>query len=233
MKKFLLAILFGIVPMLTLSACQKQYVTQTIYESSTQFVRLEVDHTMGGEHSHPADISTAEMTAVLSGIMIEEPTRLMPSLPFFSKDEEPPRHPAFNPTEIRLLAPLLVKGLRLATPEEVVTFYHATQKTAIIRNVTSGGIFANGDELHIILSNYRSPTHYSSDPGTSDTYDYRLTPLRPIAPQQTKLDFEPKTAIAPSRKGILSTLFRPDRREIIVLFKRLRPETTDTERTPH
>lgn len=226
--------LIGIMLLLGLIGCQHRPLhTQLIYESPTQFVRLEVDHTVGGGHSHPADITTAEMTAILSGIMIEEPVRVIPSLPFFSNDQEPPRHPAFNPTEIRFLAPLLAKGLGSATPEEVVTFYHATQKTAIIRHVTSGGIFVDGDGLHVLLSNYRSPSHYASDPGTSDTYDRRLTPLRSIAPQQTKLDFEPKAAMAAPRTGILSGLFQPDRREIIVLFKKLRPETTARERTSH
>lgn len=214
----LLPLLLGLV------GCQSRPLhTQTIYDSPTQFVRLEVDHTVGGGHSHPADMTTAEMKAVLSGIMIDEPTQFMPSLPFFSKNEEPPRHPAFNQSEILFLAPLLAKGLATATSEEVVTFYLATQQAAIIKKITSGGIYLDGDELHIILSNYRSPTHYSSDPGTSDTYDHRLTPLRSIAPQQTKLDFEPSTAVAPPRKGLLSGLFRPDRREIVILFKKLRP----------
>jgi hypothetical protein len=226
-------ILFGIALMLGLVACQGPYIhTRTIYDSPLQFVRLEVDHTVGGGHSHPADITPSEMTTVLSGIMINEPSRLMPSLPFSGKNENPPRHPAFSATEIRFLAPLLARGLGTATPEEVVTFYLATQQTAIIKKVTSGGLFVNGDELHIILSNYRSPTHYAPDPGTSETYD-RLTPLRSIAPQETKLDFEPATAMALPRTGFLNGLFRPDRRKIIVLFKRLRPGTADIDRTSH
>lgn len=70
------------------------------------------------------------MTAVLSGILIDEPRRFIPSLPFTSKDEEPPRHPAFNAAEISFFAPLVAKGLGAATPEEIVTFYQATQQAA-------------------------------------------------------------------------------------------------------
>lgn len=233
MRNGISIILFGLTLGLGLVACHERYVhTRIIYDSPMRFVRLEVDHTVGGDHSHPANITTAEMTAVLSGIIINEPPRLVPSLPFFSKDEEPPRHPAFNAVEIRFLAPLLAKGLGMAAPEEVVTFYLATQWTPIIRKVTSGGIFVDGDKLHIVVSNYRSPTHYAPDPGTSETYD-RLTPLRSIAPQQTKLDFEPATAIAQPRKGFLSGLFQPDRQEIIVLFKQLKPGTADLDRTSH
>lgn len=94
-----------------------------VYDDPTRFVRLEIDHTVGGSHSHPADISTDEMTAVLSGILNDEPCRFIPSLPFTSKDEEPPRHPAFNAAEISFFAPLVAKGLGAATPEEIVTFY--------------------------------------------------------------------------------------------------------------
>lgn len=212
---------FGAILLLGLTSCQNRFPTVAVYDDPTRFVRLEIDHTVGGNHSHPANITTDEMTAVLSGVMFDEPTRLIPSLPFTSKDEEPPRHPAFNAADINFFAPLLSKGLGTATPAEIVTFYQATQQTAIVRKVTSGGVFIDGDELHLILGNYRSPTNYAPDPGIGATADGRSTPLQPIAPQDTKLDFEPTTAVAPSREGFLSRLFRPERREIVVLFKKL------------
>jgi hypothetical protein len=168
------------------------------------------------------------MTAVLAGMIIDEPRRFIP----FRKDEEPPRHPVFKAAEIDFFAPLLAKGLGTATPEEIVTFYQATQQTAIVENVTSGGMFIDGDKLHVILGNYRSPTRYAPDPGIGATADGRSTPLQPIAPQETKLDFEPRTAIVSPRKGFWSTLFRPERREIIVLFKMLTGTTSDMGRNP-
>ena len=118
---------------------------------------------------------------------------------------------------------MLVLGLRQATSEEVVTFYQTRQDTAIIRKVTSGGIFVDSEELHIVLSNYRSQTHYMADPGVDDTTDDRLTPMRSIAPQETGLDFEPPSAIAPSHASLWSRLFSPERREVVVLYRQLAP----------
>lgn len=221
MKNAGVVLAFGIMMLLGLTSCQNRLQTVVVYDDPTRFVRLEVDRTVGGNHSHPAYMTTDEMKAVLSGIVIDEPRRFIPSLPFTSKDEEPPRHPAFNAAEISFFAPLLSKGLGTATPEEIVTFYQATQQTAIVWKVTSGGVFIDGDELHLILGNYRSPTNYAPDPGIGATADGRSTPLLPIAPQEAKLDFEPTTAVALSREGFLSRLLRPERREIVVLFKKL------------
>lgn len=217
------AVQYGVVLFLSLAACQNRaFQTVTIYDSPSSFVRLEVDPTTDTDqgHSHPARLTADEMAAVLSGLMIEEPTRLMS---FLNKAQESPRHPAFNAAEVEFLSPLLAKGLGMATPEEVITFYQTRQETAIVRKITSGGIFIEGEELHIVLSNYRSPTHYSSDPGVDDTFDDRLTPMKSIAPQETRLYFEPISAVAPSRESPLKYLLRAERREVVVLFKRLAP----------
>ncbi|MGD9726930.1 MAG: hypothetical protein AB7R40_00100 [Nitrospiraceae bacterium] len=216
------AALCGLILLFHLTACQsRQFPTMTLYESPTSFVRLEADPTVrNAGHSHPVSMTEEEMAAVLSGIMIDEPPRL---LSFLDKDKEPPHHPAFTEAEVQFFAPLLAVGLRQATPEEVVTFYQTRQDTAIIRKVTSGGLFVDGEEMHIVLSNYRSPTHYMADPGVDDTTDDRLTPMRSIAPQQAGLDFEPSHAIAPSHKNWLSTLFSTDRRELVVLYRKVAP----------
>ncbi|MDZ4732442.1 MAG: hypothetical protein SGJ16_02510 [Nitrospirota bacterium] len=213
----------GIALLLGLAACQNRaFQTLIIYDSPSRFVRLQMDPTVGTNrgHSHPARVTTDEMAAILSGLMIEEPAHL---ISFLVKEQELPRHPAFNATEIGFLAPLLAKGLGLATSEEVVTFYQTRQETAIVRKVTSGGLFIDGEELHIVLSNYRSPTHYASDPGVGDTFDDRLTPMRSIAPQEAKLDFEPISAVAPSRESRLTSLLTAARREVVVLFRQLAP----------
>ncbi len=218
-----LVLLGWIALLLSLSACQnRQFPTVTLYESPASFVRLEADPTVekGAGHSHPVTVTAAQMGAVLSGLMIEEPSRL---LSFLDTNKEPRRHPAFNEAEIQFFAPLLAKGLGMATAEEVVTFYQTQQDTAIIRKVTSGGMFVDGEDLHIVLSNYRSPTHSASDPGVDDTMDDRLTPMRRMAPQEARLDFEPPDAIAPSQASFLSSLFSAERREVVVQYKRLAP----------
>ena len=221
--------------MVTLTACQtRPFQTMAIYDDPSRFVRLEVDPVIGGSHSHPIDITTDDMIAVLAGVMIDEQRVSMAPTSLLATNEEPRQHPAFSENEIRLFAPLLVKGLQTAKPEEIVTFGQTKQITQISSTVTSGGVFIRGDELHLILSNYRSETNFAPDPGISGTtLDARSTPLRSIAPQRTRLYFEPSSAVAASNEGMLSRLLRPDRREIVVLYKNLSRPTSDIEHTPH
>lgn len=229
-----LMVLLGITLLLGLAACQNRpFLTKSIYEDQSLFVRLAVDHTVGEGHSHPASITTKEMSAFLSGMIIEEPTSLIPSLPLPGQKNEPPRHPAFTAAEIDLLAPLLVKGLSSAKPEEIVTFYWITQQPPPNDQVTSGGIFVEDDKFHFILGNYRSPTRYPPDAETMQSLDGRSNPLQPLVPQEASLTFHPETALVASEQGVLKNPFRAKRREIAVLFKQLTSNTPDTVHEPH
>jgi hypothetical protein len=226
MKNSSLIVLLGITLLLGFTACQiRPLLTGAIYEDQSLFVRLVVDHTVGGGHSHPASMTAKEMTAVLSGLMVEEPTSLMPSVPFSGNEKEPPRHPAFSTAEISFLAPLLAKGLNTARPEEVVTFYWIAQQPAPIEHVTSGGVFIDSNHLHFVLSNYRSPTRYPPDAETMRSLDGRSTPLQPLVPQEILLTFNPITALVPPEQGFLKNPFRSKRQEIAVLFQTLTEDT--------
>ena len=226
-------ILLGIVLLFNCTACQSRPVpTESIYEDQSLIVRLAVDQTVGGSHSHPATVEGEEMSSFLSGVIIEEPTSLVPPLPLPGQRNEPPQHPAFTTAEIDLLAPLLVKGLKSSKPDEIVTFYWITQQPPIDQ-VTSGGIFVEGDVLHFVLGNYRSPTRYPPDAETIRSLDGRSTPLQPLVPQEALLTFNPATAMVSSEQGALKNPFRAKRREIAVLFKQLPSNRLDAVHESH
>jgi len=194
--------------------------TLTIYETPQSFVRLETDPSLSQKtgHSHPADITTERLAAVLRGIIVQEP---LTRLPLYDDLSIPRRHPAFSESEIEFWAPLFRLALSKATPDELVTFYQSQPLSGMKREVTSGGLLLDGEELHIVLSNYRSQTLSNGDPGSADTMDDRLTPLRSLAPQKGKLSFEPsefQRAVDPI--GI-ANLFHWDRRELIIHVNRL------------
>ena len=132
-------------------------------------------------------------------------------------------HPAFTDKDIAFFAPLLALALSKATPEEVVTFYQTRAISAIAREVTSGGLFVQGDELHLILANYRSHTDYMADLGVAETQDDRLTPMQSLAPQGVRLDFDPHSAKRERPVGTFEKLFQRDHRELTVLYKQLPP----------
>jgi hypothetical protein len=118
---------------------------------------------------------------------------------------------------------LFALALSKATPEEVVTFYETRKISAVTREVTSGGLFVGGDELHLVLANYRSHTHYIADVGVAETADDRLTPMQSLAPQGGQIGFEPSSAKRERPIGGLEKLFQWDNRERTVLYKQLPP----------
>lgn len=227
-------ILFGVAWLFGLTACQHQpFSGPPIFEDQSQYVRLAVDRSVGGGHSHPANLGVAEMSSVLSGVMVEESPHLLPPSIFSNKDKEPHLHPAFGIADISFLAPLLVKGLESAKPHEIVTFYRITQQPGTIDLVTSGGVYIHGEELHFVLSNYRTPARYPPDAETMSYVDGRSTPLQSIAPQEAKLDFQPSSALVPQQEGLLKNPLRAKRREIVVWFKKLTEEPTSITHESH
>jgi hypothetical protein len=211
--------------LLDFGCATSQFATLAIYETPGAYVRLEVDRMFGTNHSHPASLTPEQVAAVLSGIVIEE---RLAKLPVVDDMSQPRRHPVFTQKEIELLAPLASLALKRATPEEIVTFYKSIPPSGIRREVTSGGLFVDRDELHVVVANYRSPTHYMPDPQAADTTDDRLVPTKPIAPQRGQLDFEPKEAKREPSRTAIGDLFHWDRREVIVLWEKIPPRADRT-----
>lgn len=208
-----------------------QFTTLTIYETPQAFVRLEVDRMIGqgAGHSHPANISTEQMASVFRGIIVQEP---LTRLPLYDDLSVPRRHPAFNEDAVMFWAPLLSQAFHKATPEEVVTFYQSRRISGVKREVTSGGVFLDGENLHVLLSNYRSETHYTADIGMADTEDDRLTPLRSLVPQKGTLHFEPSEFQLSAEPQGAGRLFHWDQRELIIQVNRLPAKRLSTEPFP-
>jgi hypothetical protein len=224
MNQFRLVILTLIYAGLIGACSPRQFTTVTIYDKPDAYVRLEFDRTVkkGTEHSHPVSLKPEQMAAVLAGVRVEEPLALVRG-DILQRDPVPPIHPAFSEKDIAFFSPLLAMALSKATSEEVVTFYHTRSISANTREVTSGGLFIQGDELHLILANYRSQTRYMADMGVAETQDDRLTPMQSLAPQGGRVNFEPFSAKREKPSGGLEKLFQQDQRELTVLYKQLLP----------
>ncbi len=208
-----------------IDACSpRQFTTVTIYDKSDAYVRLEFDRTVkkGTEHSHPISLTPQQIVAVLGGVRIHEPIALVRG-DILQRDSVPRIHAAFTDKEIAFFAPLLALALSKATPEEVVTFYQTRKISATTREVTSGGVFVQGDELHLLLANYQSHTRYMADYGAAEAEDDRLTPMQSMAPQNGRLDFEPVSAKRERSVGALGKVLQWNNRELVVLYKQLPP----------
>ena len=115
---------------------------------------------------HPSQLSEAELTAVLSRVQVQERAGLLERKPF--------PQPLFSPNEIRRMMPSLQKTLWAAKPTEWAVFYSALPG-GVGQEVTSGGLFVKGNQLHVVVAN-----HHERIPSGSDSLAaIRANPLNP------------------------------------------------------
>ena len=210
-----------VISLLTGCGGASHFPTVTIYESSEQYVKLYhvpvKNH--GVEFSHPTSISEEAMRKILEGVMIQEYHGSAP-LPLMDSMMEASRHRAFSDPWINFFAPKLVKGLRQATPEEVVTFFETGQVTSRRQMTTSGGLYVRGDALHIFATNYHVLTDRWQDNEEYRT-EFSMTPLDPIEAEPGKLEFEPVEYMVKSDgKGYEKALGKPNL-HVGVLYRNL------------
>ena len=174
-----------------------QFFTVTIYDSPSRNVRLQTMPVMeeGKAYSHPTYVTEEQMKKVLQGLYVEDEQSTLGEAIFGNAGKGPPRR-AFSDSEVKFFAPLLVKGLEQATPEEIVTFFETAEISDLHEATTSGGVFVKDNALHIVLSNHSVKTQIWQD---NDEYQapYRLSPLEPIDPEPGNLVFEPSQFMVP------------------------------------
>ena len=189
------------------SCSTPQFFTVTIFDSPSRNVRLQTMPVMeeGQAYSHPAYISEEQMKNILQGLYVqEEPSAFERAL--LGQSGQEGRRRAFSDREVKFFAPLLVKGLEQATPEEIVTFFETAEISDLHEATTSGGVFVKDDAVHILLSNHSVKTQIWQD---NDEYQapYRLNPLEPIDPEPGQIIFEPKKFMVQSKtSGWFETL---------------------------
>jgi hypothetical protein len=122
--------------------------------------------------------------------------------------------PAFSQSEIQFFAPLIVKGLSKATPEEMVTFFETAEvETDDLERdfqlTTSGGFYVAGGNFYVVLSNFsvKKPLWRDMDIAQAEEGSIRNRPLEQLEPQPGRLVFEPREFTVASPDGeIGSTL---------------------------
>ncbi len=203
-----------------LAGCAVPHVpSRTVYEDPTNFVRVELDPNVlpdkpDTRHTHPATIGTDLMTDILKGLTVRDHKTFVQV--WFTG--EAPREPAFRDEEIAFLALQLSVALSKAAPNERVTFYLSYPQTSVKREITSGGIYALGDELHFALSNQRE---IYGIPAYGMIYDRRY-PVLPIAPKDFDLFFEPENAIILKTFSLWARMWGLDRDEVVIDLNKLR-----------
>jgi hypothetical protein len=167
------------------------------------------------KHTHPTMIGVDDMTAVLKGMSVRD--RRLKVHVWISG--EAAFEPAFTETEIELLAAKLADALAKATPDERVTYYLSYPQTSVKRQITSGGLYAQGGELHFTLSNHRE---VYGIPAYGMVYDRRY-PVLPIAPKDFEVFFNPMHAVLPKRFSLWDAIWGLEKDDVVIDLNKLHP----------
>lgn len=215
----LIALLLTLNALLGSFGCAIPHVPyRSVYEDPVNFVRLELDELVLPEwpptaHNHPKAITADEMAHLLNGMMVQEHRIWLQKW----IQGEAPLEPVFSPDEVTLLSQHLAQGLSEAKENERVTFYLSQPQTSVKRVITSGGLYIHGTELHFILGNwqiiYGIPTY-------GMIYDRRY-PMRPTAPKEFDLFFQPSEAVVHYRHSLWDTLLANTTDELVIDLAKL------------
>jgi hypothetical protein len=131
---------------LALSACATgPELDLTIQESERGAVYVERISDRSFQASHPITLSVDTMARVLRGVVVKEGRGFFQNL--IAGKPEGVR--VFGDEDIEYLAPLLVKGLKRAAPDEQVGFRVA--QTGAPAKSTKGSLYAYGRSLYLTL----------------------------------------------------------------------------------
>jgi len=185
------------------------------HEEQERFVRLEAradDPRQEGaaRFAHPILLSSAEWGRILAGIRIQ----LRKDSVLFTRDMEPPTE-AFAPDEIVYLGRTLSETFARARPDEWVVFGMSRVLPSGLNEITTGGWFAEGTRLHLLLANYR---HSVTRPAVRE----RLwkEPLRALAAPFYDVVQDGRQIVV-QEKGMFSGLLRNTGPEIVIEYQAL------------
>jgi len=122
-------------------------------------VRVDVTYRTGkDEHSHPASVSSQELNQVLQSVFVETSSMFPIAFNRSGRDVQ-----AFSPEEREFLSFHTARALTRATPLEEVMFFWVHPRDMNIREITSGSMYVQKENLHLVVANFRQPTVSQGD----------------------------------------------------------------------
>ncbi|MDR4461093.1 MAG: hypothetical protein MRJ67_11350 [Nitrospirales bacterium] len=207
-----------------LGGCQTpQFQTLKILDSPNRVVALQAmrDAYGGKGYDHPVSFTEEEMIQVMQGIRAEKS-----GLYTGSSSGNSSLHPVFSPSEIQFFAPLIVKGLRQATPEEMVTFFETAEIETddLEKNfqiTTSGGFYVAGGNFYVVVSNFsvKTPLWQDTQRSKYDVDAVRTSSLEQLKPQPGQLVFEPREFMVESPDGEIGSFFKGKPWQVAIRYR--------------
>ncbi len=141
--------------------------SRIIQQDSSWFVRLDSLQDAGStspRYDHPLAWKDEDLSAILSGLLLQERVGLM--------DNARPPRPVFAFEEINRLVPAIRTSFQEANSREWVVFVLLGQEAGG-RAITSGAMFVEGGQLHLVIANH----HFSLAEDSEDLARIRANPL--------------------------------------------------------
>ncbi len=176
------------------------YTTKTIHEDQRVVVAVQRD-VQPQTYSHPAQLTSAELTSLLRGFSIREQQRL--PLRWFT-EEQPPK-PLFREDDLHALAPHLAQGFQQVGPDDRVHFEVRNPGFNPVygRDTIAGWMAVRGPYLYLTIEYF----HTQIPVRKSDDYDSNY-PLPPPTPKEYLLYFEPGRFYTSDDKRLPAVDFR-------------------------
>jgi hypothetical protein len=189
----------GLLLVLLAAGCvSKPFVTKTIYEDRSAWIRLEINPDADNEtaleqKSDPTSPTSGILAGLLKGFRSEKDYN--PGLVSFAAGKSYYNQTFVEP-ELMVLTPQLAKGLAQASPRERVAYCLAVDHSARERFITTGWVYIRKPHLYFKLVEWRTPVSVKS-PAVSTSEACQIKPIPGVktADRFFQLDYAPKNFI--------------------------------------
>jgi hypothetical protein len=170
-------------------------------------------------HDHPVDWTSGDLLAVLKRLAIQEGSGLL--------DSSRKQQAVFSPEDLTHLIPALQHTFNMARPSDWIVFavWGSSEQTQGLQ-VTSGGMYLQDQQLHILLANHRERVSSEED----GIQAIRKNPFHALRDVKRSLLFYPTSYVVESRSNWIMSGFESPVSEIILDYQALlatnRPETS-------
>lgn len=174
------ALLIG---MLATGCARLPYTTQVVHQDRRIVVVLQRE-THDAGYSHPVQLRSEELSAILAGFSFRQEQRL--PLRWFA--EEIPPKSIFRPDELQAVVPFLADALQKAGPNERIYFQVLApgMNPAYEKDTTAGWIAAREPYFHLTLEHHHAQFPIRKE----EQWDLRY-PALPPEPSSYLMYFEP------------------------------------------
>jgi len=168
----------------TISCSAGPSTTRYLVNEPERTVGLEVTYREGSpEYSHPASLTTEQVEKILQHIEVQ-PSSLLDRIVGGSATTQQ----AFSDEQRDFFSLPLSKAFSQATSLETITFYWANPRGNGIWEITSGGMYLQEHDVHLVLPNYRHTIPAKAPPQIPRTHPltqlgeplYSLKGINPI-----------------------------------------------------